>query len=87
MIMLNKSLFIQPNSGFVPFSGAGATDLETPARVASQPHSASDWAAHAQNRATWEAPAGVGVRRVEMVILASICGYFTFGLGGLLGLY
>jgi hypothetical protein len=87
MIMLNKSLLIQPNSGFVPFSAAGSADHPTAARLAPQLESVNHWAAHVQTASPWEAPGGVGVRRVEMVILASICGYFTFGLGGLLGLY
>jgi hypothetical protein len=86
MTMLNKSLFIQPNSGFVPFSGAGTADIDAPVRAVNL-QSANDWSASVATRPSWEAPAGVGVRRVEMVILASICGYFTFGLGGLLGLY
>jgi hypothetical protein len=84
--MFGKSLFIQPTSAFVPFSGGASGELEL-ARVATQDQPATDWAAHAVRRTTWEAPAGPGVRRVEMVILASVCGYFTFGLGGLLGLY
>ena len=83
--MFDKSLFIQPASGFVPF--AGAADVQSHDRSSAPLNSTADWAAHVQARTGWEAPAGVGVRRVEMLILASVCGYFTFGLGGLLGLY
>jgi hypothetical protein len=35
----------------------------------------------------WAPSTTLAVRRVEMGVLAAMCGYFTFGLGKLLGLF
>jgi len=37
--------------------------------------------------APWTPSTTLAVRRVEMAVLAAMCGYFTFGLGKLLGLF
>ena len=35
----------------------------------------------------WQPATTLAVRRVEMGVLAAVCGYFTFGLGKVLGLF
>jgi hypothetical protein len=91
MLRSPSSLIIQPNSGFVPFSGggtvAGDLDVLPPAsRHAPAPAHAADATPKAMRSAVWAPASTAHVRSVEMLVLASVCGYFTFGLGKLLGL-
>lgn len=93
--MLAIDLFVQPVSGFIARSPKGdpAPPGTTPDRfveitrplAADRP--AVTWATHINERPTWNSSAGANARRVEMVMLASVCGYFAFGLGGALGLF
>ncbi len=100
--MLRKSsLFVQPTSGFVPFSGGGTLDsnLRGAEPMMRAPHTTHDEVtsdAHAEVQvessigvwtpAVWSPTAAARVRGAEMAVIAAICGYFTFGLGKVLGL-
>ena len=84
--MRSTSLFVQPNSGFVPFSG-GATlsgDLNVGPIVRGFMAPAKQGEHALVRPSAWQADAPSRVRRVETAVLAAICGYFTFGLGKLL---
>ncbi len=84
--MRSTSLFVQPHSGFVPFSGgatlSGDLDVGPIVRGFMAPAKQTERARVLPN--VWQADAPSRVRRVETAVLAAICGYFTFGLGKLL---
>jgi hypothetical protein len=90
--MLRKSsLLLQPNSGFVPFSGGGTVDealLDAAlARArAKAPTEVESTDLRGMRQMVWMPGTAVRVRGVEMAVIAAICGYFTFGLGKVLGL-
>ena len=84
--MRSTSLFVQPNSGFVPFSG-GAThagDLDVAPIVRGFMAPARQGERTLVRPSVWQPDTPSRVRRVETAVLAAICGYFTFGLGKLL---
>jgi hypothetical protein len=94
----NRSLWVPPTSGFVPFSPAANVDddvLESPpapvsARKPAVAHELAPPVApaerHAMRSMAWQPSTTRAVRRVEAAVLAAVCGYFTLGLGKLLGL-
>ena len=85
--MRSSSFFVQPNSGFVPFSG-GATpvgDLDVTPIVQGFMAPAKQAVRSVVGPSVWQPDTPSQVRRVETAVLAAICGYFTFGLGKLLG--
>lgn len=97
-MLRNPSLFVQPTSGFVPFSGGGTLDPGAPdlERFARAPVRARAPAAlpasnvgddQGMGRAVWGPARASSVRGVETAVLAAVCGYFAFGLGRLLGLF
>ena len=94
MLRSPSSLIVQPNSGFVPFSGggtiAGELDVEPSLRewMPARPRAAEAPAnaAVGMRRTVWAPSSAAQVRGVEALVLASVCAYFSFGLGKLLGL-
>lgn len=100
--MLRKSsLFVQPSSGFVPLSGGGTLDpnlrdagpmMRARHDQTGEPTSESLVEGRVESSigmwqpAVWSPAAAARVRGAEMVVIAAICGYFTFGLGKVLGL-
>jgi hypothetical protein len=51
------------------------------------PEAVSHAARPGMRQVQWQPKTTVAVRRVEFGVLAAICGYFTFGLGKLLGVF
>ena len=92
MLRSPSSLIVQPTSGFVPFSGggtiAGELDVEPSLRewMPATPRAAEGPAATGMRRTVWTPSSTANVRGVEALVLASVCAYFSFGLGKLLGL-
>jgi hypothetical protein len=89
-MLRSRSLLVQPTSGFVPFAGGASADglFDADARAATwaAPAPAATTPREGMRRALWAPGSSSHVRRVEAMVLASVCGYFTFGLGKLLGL-
>jgi hypothetical protein len=92
MLRSPSSLIVQPTSGFVPFSGggtvAGELDVEPHLRewMPAAPRVAGAPAVSGMRRTVWAPGTAAQVRGVEALVLASVCAYFSFGLGKLLGL-
>lgn len=92
-MLRTPSIFGPLNSGFVPHSPAAAVDAiaddaiaaeaaiaetaEVVARAAALPASVAPLA---EPIAPWVPSSSVGIRIVEGVVIAAICGYFAWGL-------
>jgi len=62
--------------------------VEEPAIAQAVAQPASRPSTHVRMRAaTWQPSTTLAVRRVEMAVLAAICGYFSIGLVKLLGFF
>jgi hypothetical protein len=89
-MLRTPSIFGPLNSGFVPFaSGApidAVADAETEAAEviarAASPASETVEIARALPRAAWAPASSAGIRVVEAIVVAAVCGYFAFGLLG-----
>ena len=91
-MLRSPALIVPSTSGFVPFSGGGtiAGELDAEPRSGVLAPVASPWRVERETGgrpAIWEPGTSMSVRRVEMAVLTAVCGYFTFGLGKLLGLF
>jgi hypothetical protein len=90
-MLLSPSVLVQPTSGFVPFSDGGSPVESQEASVVVASRAAADEAEPALLQGippvdAWNTPHATSVRRLEAAILLVLSGYFTFGLGKLLGL-
>lgn len=95
-----SSLFVQPTSGFVPFSGGGTLDpnLRDAEPMMLARHTTYDELTGlaavtveqhigAWSPAVWSPIASARVRGVEMAVIAAVCAYFSMGLGKVLGIF